>query len=160
MFEFCRDYSRKPSRGRRLMIYGGNGSGKTHAAKAIYRWASRMAIELPWVHGEMGDRLATAKLVNWPMFIRSLYGHFDQATELDDADLLILDDVGAEHDPSRFAASELYLQIEKREHKWTVLTTNISPDSWRDRFDQRTASRLLRNFTAVSLEDVPDYNAA
>lgn len=157
IFEFCRDYAKSPARGRRMLIHGPNGCGKTHAAKAISRWASRVAIELPLAMGDMGARLAESVYWNWPAFVRSLYGKWDRTNELVEKELVILDDIGAEHDPSKFGSAELYFILESRERKWTVLTTNVHPNEWAKKFDQRIASRFLRNCTVVDLEGVPDF---
>jgi hypothetical protein len=54
---------------------------------------------------------------------------------------------------------KLYLILERRVAKWTVITTNVPPESWESKFERRIASRFLRNARHVSLADVPDYNS-
>ena len=73
--------------------------------------------------------------------------------------LLVIDDIGAEYDPSKIATEKLYLLLEHRERKWMVLTTNVPPEKWEEKFERRISSRLLRNSHIVALDKVPDYNS-
>lgn len=161
LWAFCKDYAKQPNRGRRLLIFGNNGCGKSHSAKAVYRWASRLAIDLPLCVGDDGIRLSTAEYVHWQSFIKHMMAtkQWDASEALKDPDLLVLDDIGSEHDPSGFAKSELSLVLEQRETSWMIMTTNFGPDAWDDRFDRRIASRFLRNCDIVDLSRVPDWGA-
>lgn len=141
-----------------MIIYGNNGAGKSHTAKAMTSWAKKNAINLPLVNDGMDVRLATSAFFNWPSVVNRLKaGEWELIEEMIPFDLLVLDDVGAEHDPSKVAMEKLYLLLERRENRWTVVTTNVSPESWESRFERRISSRLLRNFRHVSVQDVPDY---
>lgn len=158
VYEFCRDYAKSPRRGRRLVIYGENGSGKSHTAKAINHWANRIAMNIPLVDADQGIRLADSVIVNWPTVVDGFKtGQWD-IEDLFDASLLIIDDIGAEHDPSRVGIEKLYLLLERREQKWTILTTNIHPANWETKFERRVADRLLRNCEHIDLTDVPSYS--
>lgn len=160
VFNLCAEYARSPKRGYRMVIYGNNGTGKSHAAKAIFGWASRMAINLPLVSGDTGMRLATVGLYNWPSVVKSLKGgNWEILEELIPHEMLIIDDLGAENDPSKIGIEHLYLLMERREHKWTIITTNVAPDAWESKFEKRIASRFLRNCKHVALDEVPDFNA-
>lgn len=160
VFDFCRDYAKCPGRGRRLVIHGPNGNGKSHTAKAICRWANSVALKLPMVHTETHYRLADSQYINWPGFADHMKaGHWDDVEPLMDVSMLVLDDIGAEHDPSKAAAEKLYLILERRVNKWTVLTTNVRPNDWKVKLEARVASRLLRNCTPISVEHVSDFNS-
>ena len=84
-------------------------------------------------------------------------GEWDVIEESVDLALLVLDDIGAEHDPSGIGKEKLYYLLERRECKFTVLTTNVPPSQWELKFERRIASRFLRNCTVIDLSDVPDY---
>lgn len=160
--DFCQQYARNPALGFRMVIYGPNGVGKTHVAKAIARWASMTAMNLPLVRAEedIGARVADVRYENWPAFCDHLKsGHWDSVDPLFSVSLLVLDDIGAEHDPSKVGAEKLYLILEKRIRRWTILTTNIAPPDWDIRLERRIASRLLRNCIHVNMEGVPDYHS-
>lgn len=160
VYEFCSGYAKCPWRGYRLIIYGNNGVGKSHAARAIHSWANRMAINLPLVNAEVGVRLATSAFYNWPSIVDRLKsGEWELLEEMKDLNLLVLDDIGAEHDPSKMGAEKLYLILERREFKWTVLTTNVGQLDWEYKFEKRIASRLFRNFRHVAVDEVPDFKA-
>lgn len=160
-FEFCCGYATRPARGSRLLIYGANGTGKSHTAKAIWHWANRIAMHIPLVTDEgCGARLATCELFNWPEVVNCLKaGDWELVERMMPVNLLILDDLGAEHDPSKMGIEKLYLLLERREIKWTVITTNVPPAEWENRFEKRIASRFLRNFTIVALDEAPDFKA-
>ncbi len=158
--KFCADYAKNPHRGRRLVIYGNNGVGKSHSLRAMARWANQLAINLPCVAGEDGFKLTEATLLNWPATVnRFKQGDYWIADEAERADMLLIDDIGAEHDPSKSGCEKLYLLLERREFKWTAITTNATPETWEDRFERRISSRLIRNSTLVNVESVPDWNS-
>ena len=160
VWEFCRAYAKRPAIGQRLVVYGNNGCGKSHAARAIIAWARAVALMLPTVCDEANMALATAHYVHWPSLLKLLKsGHWDALEEYFNVSLLALDDVGAEHDPSAFGVSELYLLMERRAKRWTIITTNVKPEAWDGNFERRIASRMLRNTRLVALDKVPDYGS-
>ena len=91
-------------------------------------------------------------LLRWPEatdgFKAGEYGCIEEAIN---AGLLIIDDVGAEHDPSRNGTDKLCQVLSRREKRFTLLTTNIKPEAWAERFDVRIADRLLRNSVVLNL---------
>jgi DNA replication protein DnaC len=158
LWSFCKDYAKRPSEGRRLLLYGSNGCGKSHCAKAVFRWANRLAINLPLQIGDDGVRLCKAEFCHWPRAVKRMHsGEWGLGQELARVDMLVLDDIGAEHDPSGFGKSELYLLLEARERRWTMLTTNYGPEEWESKFEKRIASRFHRNFEVVDLSQVADF---
>jgi DNA replication protein DnaC len=160
VYDFCAGYSKRPTRGYRMLIHGNNGAGKSHTAKAIRNWANRVAINLPLVSEDMECRLATSEFYNWPMVVERLKsGEWELIEEMIPVNLLVIDDLGAEHDPSKVGMEKFYLLLERREFKWTVITTNVSPASWESKFERRISSRFLRNCKHVALDEVPDFKA-
>jgi DNA replication protein DnaC len=57
-------------------------------------------------------------------------------------------------------ADKLCQVMERRRHEFTVITTNISPAQWNQRFDIRIADRLMRSSTIIDLTGVPSYAVA
>jgi DNA replication protein DnaC len=72
--------------------------------------------------------------------------------------LLVLDDIGTETDrfKSGDATCRLCDLLNRRENKFTVLTTNIPPADWLAHWDARVSDRLLRN-SAVVLIRAPSF---
>lgn len=162
VYDFCVAYANNPTRGYRLVIHGNNGSGKSHTSRAVVNWACRNAINMPLVLSDdnLSCRLSTAEFHNWPQFVDTLKsGKWDMVEEMMHVNLLALDDIGAEHDPSKMGVEKLYLLLERRERNWTILTTNVRPEEWENRFERRISSRLLRNSRIVALDEVPDFMA-
>lgn len=161
--EFCSGYAKCPASGYRLILHGENGCGKTHTARAISNWARLNAINLPLVNApgnEVVSCLATTQYVNWPRVIDEMKsGDWEMVERMMTPNLLVIDDIGAEYDPSKIATEKLYLLLEHRERKWMVLTTNVPPEKWEEKFERRISSRLLRNSHIVALDKVPDYNS-
>lgn len=159
MFKFCCEYSKNPNRGRTLVIIGENGCGKTHIARCVAYWARSLAIQLPLVSTETGHGLATVEFVNWAEIVDNMKrGEWDRTDDLRDATLTILDDIGAEHDPSKVGAEKFYVLLNRREFKWNLITTNVNPANWEERFERRIASRLNRNAEHLDMTQVPDYS--
>lgn len=152
-------YAKQPSRGRTIVLFGENGCGKTRTAKALFNWASRVAMLIPLVDSEESMKLATARYAHWPAIVDGFKKQqFSITDELRDCELLVVDDIGAEHDPSGFGSEQLYLLLSRREFKWNVFTTNIHPQDWHSKMERRVASRLFRNAEHIDLSQVPDYS--
>lgn len=155
---------------------GPNGTGKSHCAKAIHGWAKQCATLFPFDPSTDEDGftydLARSHYLFWPAVVdgfKSLRGFTPDGSaivgrwEIIDlaasSSMLIIDDIGAEHDPSGIGREKLVYLLERREQRWTVITTNIPPEQWESKFERRIASRLLRNCQTIDLSDVPDFGA-
>lgn len=148
-----------------VILYGPNGCGKTHIARSVVKWfnAVRLKIGPVMVEGdalrESDAQLPDCTFENWPAIVAGFKR--DQWLIVDALlcdYLVILDDIGAEHDPSGIGLEKLYLMLNRRENKHTLITTNYSPSEWESKFERRIASRLFRNSTHVDLSDVPDFS--
>jgi DNA replication protein DnaC len=131
------DWSGEP-RGRNLVLLGPVGTGKTHAAVAAVRALHDRGDEvvfLPVV--ELLDQLRPGG----PEHALSEYAH---------ADVLVLDDLGAER-PTEWTGERLYALINRRwlEERPTVATTNLDPDPLRTALGERVFSRLVGNDAVV-----------
>lgn len=72
---------------------------------------------------------------------------------------LCLDDIGAEYGRNReLSVSKLYDILSSREHRFTVITANLTLEDVNTTMDARIASRLLRNGSVVVDVDAPDFN--
>lgn len=161
---FARDIFHSRNRGRLVILYGPNGCGKTHAAKSLRTWfnAVRLKIGPVAVQTDEGSeaQIADCAYRMWPAVVDGFKRDQWEITQiLSNEYLTILDDVGAEHDPSRIGIEKLYLILSRREQKHTLITTNVPPQHWETKFEKRIASRLFRNSTHINLSEVPDYNA-
>ena len=141
-----------------LIIVGNYGSGKTHTAKRIFKFCMAASMNA-YDSGKWGRyRVPTSVFIPWPeattAFANKEFGLVGDAL---DADLTILDDVGAENDPWKVSTDRLCQILSRRETKFTVLTTNVASAHWNEKFDGRINDRLFRNSVIVDLTDVPSY---
>lgn len=166
LFEFITDvYLRQ--RGRVLILYGSNGCGKTHAVKAVRSWFNAMRTTIGPVHRgattefESQVCLPDCNFVNWPGVVDGIKKEQWIIFENLMVDYVaIIDDLGAEHDPSGIGLEKLYLILNRREKMHTLITTNYGPELWESKFEKRITSRLFRDTIHVDLSQVPDYHAA
>lgn len=158
VWSFCRGVAMNPKAGKRYVVFGNNGVGKSKSAKAIYRFMRDRALDLPLVDADYGLRTCDCLLVNWAETVDNFKAGDWSIDHLIEATVLVLDDIGAEHDPSKVGVEKLYLILERREHKWTWITTNIIGDAWEERFERRISDRLNRNSFLVDLTKVPSYS--
>jgi len=84
---------------------------------------------------------------------------YDVLDDLCRDEMVVLDDAGSEHDPSKMAADKFCQIIGQREKRFTIVTTNISPSDWGTKWDVRVADRLLRNSVVVDLTGAESYQA-
>lgn len=159
---FCMEMWERPQAGRLLVLAGNNGNGKTHIAKAVSRWVGKYGHEKTWfVEPAKDHRFYLERIYwHWPELLDKLKeGQWDLVDDMMKVPLLVIDELGGGHDPSRVGVDKLCQIMSRRERMWTLITTNVAPTAWEEIFDRRVASRFFRNSTLVDLTEVPDYNA-
>ena len=125
----------KPARW--LSLIGVSGTGKTHCNTKLWRAAKAKS-----------DWNKTAYLparIYWPDFVDELRSGnaYERFNDMKRWPVLFLDDVGAERDPTGFAAEKLNTLLGCRMDQWTLLTSNKDLDGMKA-VDMRIASRLVR----------------
>lgn len=133
------DWTERPD-GRNLVLAGAVGCGKTYLATAASRPLLERGLDVvfaPLV--ELLDRLRPG-------------GETYAFEDLCHADVLVLDDLGAER-PTDWTAERLYALVNRRwlEERPTVATTNLMPSELEGAVGPRVFSRLVGN-DAVVLE--------
>lgn len=133
-----------------LVLVGESGCGKTHTAKKVFNFACATwgagSFSYPW-------------FFSWPEVVDQFKANDYSAVETaKECGLLVIDDIGAEYDPSKNAADKLCQILSKREKRFTVITTNIKIEQWPERFNTRIADRLMRNSEIVNLFGVESYS--
>lgn len=164
VYGVCASIYATPARGRLVVLYGPNGCGKTHVARQIHRWFQRVRTQIrfltPGVDPDEPETLANSRFENWAEIVDGMKQ--DQWIIFDYLMiecLVILDDVGAEHDPSGIGREKLYTILNRRENMHTIITTNLAPADWPKKLENRIASRFFRNAIHVDLTGLPDYCA-
>lgn len=120
-----------------ILMLGGTGLGKTHLSLAIGSEVIKKGYSV--IYGSAPD-----------LFRKVEKEHFDRSVEgdtmqlLQDCDLLIIDDLGAEFE-SKFYISVLYdiLNTRMNAGKPIVVNTNFTVSELQDRYVGRIASRLI-----------------
>ena len=157
--KFCARWFNNSPRPALLVIVGDFGSGKTHTAKAIFRFCSAAAFSALETKKWGADHVPSAIFLDWPEvateFAQSNFTIMQDAAE---TDLVVLDDVGSENDPWKVCSDKLCQILSRREKKFTVVTTNVSPANWTERFDGRINDRLMRNSVICDISTVPSYS--
>jgi DNA replication protein DnaC len=143
-----------------LTLSGVSGTGKTHLAKAVRKQF------LEWNRFEHKPDYGRNRIVgntewfcDWRQFADDIRGGGYDRLVQDACDewLLIVDDFGAERDPSGFIAAAADRILNSRRAKWTLLTTNLGLDEIGRRMDVRIASRLVRDGNEFVTLEATDY---
>lgn len=155
---FCARWANNTPEKTLLVIVGNFGTGKTHTAKAIHRFCVAASMKV-FETGKWGrHKFPSSILISWPeaanSFSEKQFGIMDDALE---NELVVLDDIGAENDPWKICADKLCQILSRREKKFTIVTTNVPPINWTERFDGRINDRLLRNSVVVDISSVPSF---
>lgn len=157
---FCSEMWTRPEGGKLLLLAGSNGTGKTHAAEAVRRWLALVGHAKQYVKRVNEVRHLDCVFWHWPRLLDTFKnGGWDAIEDMFEATVLIIDDLGAGHDPSGVGVDKLCQLLSRREGMWTLITTNVVPSEWQQQFDRRVASRFMRVSTLVDLSDVPDFCA-
>ena len=131
-----------------ISLLGTCGTGKTHCAVRL--WDLRH--HLSWTR-----TLYDGHIVYWPRFVVQLRERVREGVgcgeflDMGHWPLLVLDDIGAERDPTGFATEHLNLLLGMRVGKWTVLTSNLALDQLA-KIDDRIASRMVRERGNIVVE--------
>lgn len=135
-----------------LSFTGPSGTGKTFMAMMIRDAARKMP------HLTYSDDLINPILVRyWPKLISALRnGEYHWMDDLADANLVFIDELMVEHDPSGFVTDKLCDLLSRRVGKWTVITSNLTIDKLQA-IDARIASRMVRDGSVVVECNTIDY---
>ena len=128
-----------------ILIYGAPGNGKTYLTACI---ANKLLSKLTPVI--CVGAIALTERISESKRNYGNEGIFTVLNSLENADLLIIDDLGTEPD-NRWTRSMIYQAIDKRNtsNLPLIVTTNISIDQLKERYDFRTYSRLTEMCTFI-----------
>lgn len=142
-----------------LVVLAGNpGCGKTLLLKRMAKWAREASFSMSEHVWKFKRGPLTSLRVSWPEACDGFKeGEYGIVRDLMETDFALIDDIGAEHDPSRNGVDKLCQIFSRRENKWTLVTTNIEPAAWGQKFDARIEDRLLRRSTIVDMFNVPSF---
>lgn len=147
------------SRGRDFGISGSTGCGKTHVARGIYRFVQAWGVDICFAQrrSHWGSMW-----IDWPNVaeLDDEEDFKDVRYELERATFVVIDDLGSETDRFKngVSASRLRRVLSLIEHKWVVLTTNLTLPEMIESYDIRVADRL-RAFNWVELGNTPSYRS-
>lgn len=138
VFSFCRRYTEDfhlPVNG--ILMSGGTGLGKTHLSLAVGNEVIKKGYSV--IYGSAPDLFRKVEKEHFDKSIAS-----DTMQLLQDCDLLIIDDLGAEFE-SKFYLSVLYDLLNTRMNmgKPVVVSTNFTMSELQNRYGGRIVSRLL-----------------
>ncbi|MBQ8802086.1 MAG: ATP-binding protein [Tyzzerella sp.] len=131
---------------RNLFLYGDTGVGKTFLSNCIAKELIDRSYSVIYFSAfELFDTLA-----------KSRFGKDDAADQMYehifDCDLLIIDDLGTEL-ANTLTTSQLFLCVNERlsRRKSTIISTNLSVETMRHTYSERTFSRITSNYTMLKL---------
>lgn len=134
-----------------LSLLGDSGIGKTMLAKRAYRHFmdysrhnKKLDVQNQRIVGNTGQ------ICNWRGFCADVRGgSFGRIDDICSDWFVVLDDIGSEHDPTGFVASMIDRVFNERQHKWTLITSNLFLKQIAEKIDSRVASRMIRHGSKV-----------
>lgn len=142
-----------------LTLAGRSGCGKTMLAREVFKWVQTY---LRCYRASISGNHAVEVPADWPgttiwqsrqldfieaqTFATTLrrqgYGILDDLVR---SHFLVIDDMGAERDPSGFITEQWTQLLNRRLGKWTLITTNLYGDHLSESHDERIADRMTRD---------------
>lgn len=152
VFAYCKRFAERVAQGAEadsLLLMGKSGLGKTFLASAIgnHVVAARRTV-VYFTFSELMDLIRLRKFEDEAEYR-------DGLQRLLDADLIILDDLGAEK-VTDFVGQELFNIVNHRVNRQLpmVVSTNLTPPQIEEVYGQRIASRLVHGSEALMLRGV------
>lgn len=145
VFNSCKKYAENfDTDSTSLYFYGRTGLGKTHLSLAIANEAIKKGYNV--IYGSVINFLNKME--------KEKFGRVESAVDTEelliDADLLILDDLGAEFSTA-YTVSALYNVINSRVARGvpTIISSNLSLEELKSRYPESIASRIIGTFATV-----------
>ncbi|MDA7680069.1 AAA family ATPase [bacterium] len=139
-------------------LMGSSGTGKTFLAKQCHKKIRQLGLDC-YPHKVTGiTQQKSMHWFYWPKFVRRLRGgDHNMVDAAIDADILFIDDIGAEY-RTDFAVSTLTEICGQRLGKWTFITSNLRLDGIADMVDTRISSRMYRGENLVAETSALDFS--
>ena len=154
---FCANWVQNRRENPLLFLAGESGTGKTHCARRVARFALAAAPSV-FESGAWRSGPPSVCFVRWPEFIEAESKAWTD--EVMESSLTILDDVGSESDRYRSGVGVdklcQLLDARAKKNRFTFITSNYGVEEWAER-DTRVADRLLRNSVRVPLDGVTSW---
>ena len=131
---------------RNLFLYGDTGVGKTFLSHCIAKeLIDKSYSVIYFTTFDLFDMITKGRFGKDPV-AEEMYQH------IFDCDLLIIDDLGTEKD-STFTTSQLFQCLNERllHKKSTIISSNLSLESVKEIYSERTFSRITSNYTMLKL---------
>lgn len=144
ILEICKKYSESFSTDSKSLLFQGNpGLGKTHLSLSIAKRVIEKGFGVVYVSSS-----TIFKQLEKERFTGNEYLNSDTEQSMLDCDLLIIDDLGTEFS-TKFITAEIFNIINSRilKSKPTIINTNLSMKALQDKYDIRTISRIIGEFS-------------
>ncbi|CAB5225935.1 DnaC DNA replication protein [uncultured Caudovirales phage] len=147
--EYVKEFALKyEPKGIGLFLWGNNSTGKTWTATAILKELAHIGYTAYTI---LGDELR-AIYINNQMF--------DPDNSIirwvENVEILLIEDIGKEYNASGSGWAELcfenLLRKRSRNLKVTIITTNLSPDEFKDRYKNSAMAILLESMIAIQVK--------
>lgn len=140
--EFVDNFNKKNNKNKNLLFLGETGLGKTYLSNAIAKEILKKGNTIFYQTSPvMLDELMINKFKEPDLY-------YDMLNQIQDVDLLILDDLGAEN-LSESKMKEIFTIINLRliNDKSTIISSNLNLEDMSKAYDDRIFSRIIGNYT-------------
>lgn len=135
--------NRQTMKPRWFTVCGRSGTGKTMLMTELFNFCEQHFRTATRIDGDKVSLIDFYKIsaINLAESFRA-NGYNGYA---ENADLLFIDDIGAEKDTTGYVKGKLCELLSKRLGKWTLLTSNLTLTEIGDSYDNRISSRIIRD---------------
>ena len=151
-----------------MVLQGHTGTGKTHLAfAAVQDVLKRTNYQVSYQsNGQTAYRSIQIVFCSWPLLMEQIKNGFNDESikkktdktiaALKTADIAVIDDLGAERD-TEFNFDQIDRLMQVREDLATIITTNQSYSELKEKYDDRTVSRIQAHSALIKFDHVQDY---